>query len=420
MWENEEERNKRVRNILIIVAVVLFVALAAGIFLVRSGNKAVSSVLQQSSSVSQEVSDKKNAEAVAQVNADYEEQMNVVATYLPGIVCWGDKLTGGSQGSVSFASALQDLIDENICDLYNFRDTLGDYADNVSRVDWTDYTVEIPVVNMGVGEETTNTILGRNGAVPYVLKNDITIPADCEPVLLNLISENGKAVLPLTAGDGGVNPVTINGIEGTLALSNTTNSQYTFTRLEKGKETLAEAGTEVITAAESAEYRNYIPVIFIGTYGGFTDVQNLIDQNKAIIDHQLGPDGRYIVLGVYEFKNGAVFYISTYDDAMKKAFGDRFISLHDYLTSDAADDLGIKLTDDEILQANVGNVPESLRSTSYSLELSAKVYKQLGQVIYDRMDTLGYFDEVNEKLGIDDVVAQIKQAELDNKLNGNG
>lgn len=424
MWEDENSKSKRIKIALVVIIIILLLILVVGLMLVRKSNSSQKETLIESSQQSQVQNEENKAELINKIEEDYAVDMETVNTYIPGIVCWGDKLTGGSEGGVSFASALQDLIDENICDLYDFRGTL-DYADNVSRVTWSDYTVKIPVVNMGTGEETTNTILGRNGAVPYVVRDEFTVPADAEAVQIKILSENGQSVAPLTQGDGGVNKVTIAGIEGTLSLVEGSYSSgynnYTFTRSQPGDEIVVASGTEIDTAASSM-YTDYIPVVFIGAYGGYYDADTLIEQQKAIIEHQAGQNNRYIVLGIYGFKDGYNNYeyvFSQYETAMQKAFGEHFINLRKYLISDAATDLEITLTKEDQQQIVNGQVPNSLRSSSGSLELSAAAYKQIGQLIYDRMYQLGYFDEVNEELGINDVVAQIKQAELEAKLNNN-
>ena len=413
MWEDYEKRNRTVKIILAIIAVILAAALIFAIKIVSEDASAQEAELQTASTVNQEAQAAAKAETLERINADYQQDMDVVAQYIPGVVCWGDKITAGSAGGVSYPKVLEDLIKENICDLYDFRSTL-DYTDNVSRVTWADYRVEIPVVNLGTGEETSTTILGRNGAVPYVVTQDLTIPAGTEPVEVKFSSANGRTVEPLTESDGGVNPVTIAGVTGTLSLdenSYRSNSlKYYFTRLEPGTEITVAAGTEIITAA-SEKYRDYIAIVFIGNYGEYSNVDDLISQQRAIIDHQLNTD-RYLVIGTYNVEGywdgGYTEIFEQYEAAMMKAFGEHFVNIRKYLVSDGMEDAELKATDTDTYELKNGRIPDSLRSSSGSLELSATAYKLVGQVIYDKMDQLGYFDEVVEELGIDTVREEIR------------
>ena len=85
------------------------------------------------------------------------EKINEV---LPGIVCWGDSLTSGpGRNAMSYPTALQNYIDDSISVMCPEAKELG---------------ISIPVVNMGVGGEDTNTILGRNGAVPFITSSAFT------------------------------------------------------------------------------------------------------------------------------------------------------------------------------------------------------------------------------------------------------
>ena len=407
MWENHKTLNLIIRILLILLAL----ALAASLFLaIRYVSRVAAEQEQSFQAVSSQKQEEQNAvkvENLEQVEADYRKDMDTVARYLPGIVCWGDDITGGSVSGVSYPSILQDLINENICSVYDFRSTL-DYADNISRVNWSDYTVEIPVVNMGTGKETTDTILGRNGAVPFVVNKAFDIPADTRSVQISFTSENGDAVAPLLVSDGGVNQVLIGDVVGTISLGEESYSGrqtvYYFTRAEEGDEVKVEAGTLIYTAA-SSQYGDYITVINIGTYGGNRDVDELISQIKAILDHQISNNDRYIVVGLYSIGairgNGVTENFAQYENAMQKAFGDHFVNIRKYLITDAMDDAKLKPTANDNRQIMKGLVPDSLRSAAGAVELSSTAYKLIGQLIYDQMDRLGYFAEVKEELGIE-------------------
>ena len=407
MWENRRRRNTIIKIILLIVAVGLAAVLVIGMKYVTAQANAQEQAISEVSSRKQDEQTAVKEESLEQISADYQADLDAIAQYMPGIVCWGDTLTAGSVSGVSYPQALQDLIKENIIDAYDFRGTL-DYADNISRVNWDDYTVDIQVVNMGSGDETTDTILGRNGAVPFVAASSFTIPADTEAVQITLKSANGDEVAPLTAGNAGVNNVTIAGIEGPLSLSSETtlysnNRKYYFTRLEAGEAVEIPAGTEIVTAA-SEMYSDYITVIYIGTYGGYSSVEELISQQKAIIEHQTGNKDRYIIVGLCYLptvlNGGTAKNFEQYETAMQQEFGNHFVNVRKYLVTEAMTDAKLTATSNDKKQMSSGYVPDSLRASSGSKELNSTAYKLIGKLIYDRMTQLGYFDEITDELGI--------------------
>ncbi len=421
MWE-KENKHIGLKIILVLLILISAAALIAGYKYVKEQEEAQDAELLQvyeqhlqEQTAAREASYRKMEEL-------YRTDLETIQTYLPGIVCWGDSLTAGSAGSVSFPDTLQQLIDTAITDRYDFYGTLADNRevsrDELTRVDWKSYTVDIPVVNMGSGQENSATVAGRNGGVPYVTTAGMVIPHDMTPVKIEFAGTNGEAVLPLAQGDAGVNPVTISGIRGTLSLDLESYSfrhiNYTFTRLEEDTGvygeteteggTVVEAGTVIETAA-SSQYRDYIPVVFIGTYDGeYSTVDELIAYQKAIIDHQTANKDRYIILGLYYMSNrwdyGLSYDLETFESAMLKEYGDHFINVRKYMCSDGLSDAGISATAQDKRDIEKGLVPSSLRSAADPSELNAKGYTLLGRLVYDRMDKLGYFEEVKDELGI--------------------
>lgn len=408
MWETE---NKHIG--IKILLVVLILALLGGLFyaykLVKAEEEAHDAELLQVYEQHQ-----KEQTAARQANYDtlealYQRDLDTVSTYLPGIVCWGDVTTAGSAGGVSYPDTLQELIDASICDKYDFLSTLEDKTGYGRISDWTVYSVEIPVINMGSGEENSATVAGRNGAIPFVTEEVFTIPAEARSVTIKLKSSDGTEVTPLTQGDGGVNPVVINGVQGRLSLDletyfNRHRYSYSFTRLTPGDPVTVAAGT-VITTAASSLYLDYLPVIFIGTYDdSSTTVDELIHYQKAMINHQIANKDRYIILGLYSMNDrwdqGRTHDLDIFETAMLQEYGDHYISVRKYLTSDGLTDAEITPTKQDTDDIKLGYVPSSLRSTSATSELNAKGYQLIGKIVFDRMDKLGFFKEVKDELGI--------------------
>lgn len=413
MWENERKKTI-VRNIIICaVLVVVAAGLLVGMFLIRQQIAAEDALLSaEHDSQRQELNDARegNLEAVQQ---EYETDLETLAQYLPGIVCWGDSLTAGSSGNVSYPLTLQKYINAYLCDIYDLRYSV-DNPESYARVNWEDYKISIPVVNLGAGQEDSTTILGRSGVVPYMVASDLVIPAGTESVPVSIMSENGKTVAPLTAGNAGVNPVTIAGVEGTL--TRTANAQgwsqysYQFTRLEEGAETPVAKGTEIVTAC-TERYRDYVHIVWLGTYGEFTNPETLVAETEALLSRQTENSDRYLVIGPCTYKGSwdplQTYSMDAIDSAMLQAFGNRYINLRKYLIEDGLRDAGITATKNDTTNISQGKVPDSFRSNAGAADLNGVAYELLGKLVYERMELLGYFDEVREELNLDKITQDI-------------
>jgi len=398
MWENER-KIVVIRNIILLILILAIVAgLGFSMLTVRAGNREYDMKLSEASKQQQQHLNDEKQQVLDSIQAEYDKDLATVEKYLPGIVCWGDGLTAGSFGNVSYPDVLKDYIDKGICDAYDFYSTI-DTSNNVGVYTSGEYEISIPVVNMGSGAETTGTVLGRSGAAPFKVSADFTIPANTEKVQISITSADGKDVNPLNGGDVGVNDVTVSGVKGTLSLE---GNDYFFVRSEAGQTVNVTAGTDLVTQA-SAMYKDYIHVVWIGTYDGFTSPDDLVAQVKTLLSRQTSNSDRFIVIGLGSYKGFWESYnekLDGIDAAMSQAFGNRYINLRKYLCSDGLADAGVSATAADRLDLKQGVVPESLRSASGSMDYSAKVYSLLGKLVYERMEKLGYFDEVIDELGI--------------------
>ena len=413
MWENERKKTI-VRNVIICLVLVLVASgLLAGMVLMRRQIAAEDALLSaEHDSQRQELNDARegNLEAVQQ---EYETDLATLAQYLPGIVCWGDSLTAGSSGNVSYPLTLQKYIDTYLCGIYDLRYAVEN-PENYTRAKWEDYKISIPVVNMGAGQEDSATILGRSGVIPYVVKSDFVIPAGTESVSISIESQTGSAVAPLTAGSAGVNPVTIAGIQGTLTRTANTQgwstSSYQFTRLEAGAETPVAKGTEVVTAC-TEQYRDYIHIVWLGTYGTFTNPEKLVSDTKALLQRQNVNTDRFLVIGPCTYGGtwspNLTYSMDAIDSAMLQAFGSNYINLRKYLIEDGLRDAKITASKTDTNNINMGLVPDSFRSNAGGADLNGVAYELLGKLVYERMELLGFFDEVREELMLDKITQDI-------------
>ena len=138
-----------------------------------------------------------------------------------GIACVGDSLTEGfGGGGVSYPAVLEEKIREMLKKTGKAegreaaeRKTAEKGMSGLSA-DEDSYRVE----NLGVCGEDTFTILGRSGALPFVLEEAVRIPAGRERIPVPLKSPLCSETCLLVYGNAGVNPVRIGGAEGRLTL----------------------------------------------------------------------------------------------------------------------------------------------------------------------------------------------------------
>lgn len=412
MWENEGKKNL-IRNIIIFVVLLAVAAgLLAAMFSVKKRIDAEDELLKaESDNQRQELSDARQENLVA-IQSAYDADMETVKNYLPGIVCWGDSLTAGSSGNVSYPSTLQKYIDTYLCDIYDFYSTV-DNAQDYTRLDWNQYTVSIPVVNMGSGKENSATILGRSGVQPYVVGEDFEIPADTQSVAIKLTSQDGKEVTPLTAGNAGMNPVVISGVEGTVTLESSDSGwgqSYRFTRSQAGESVFVARGSQVTTACQE-QYRDYVHIVWLGTYDNLNTPEQLVSDTRALLSRQANNPDRYLVLGPCTIRgawvSADVTTMDAIDSAMLQAFGNHYINVRKYLMVDGLTDAGITPSRDEKLVIQQGQVPNSFRSNATGADLNGTAYKLIGKLVYARMESLGYFNEVRQELGLDKTTQEI-------------
>lgn len=409
MWEKKGNKKTIINVLLIIVTIPLIICLFMSIKTVQNRTETEDSMLMEAYQIQQQQQTQVRKEEDQKIILEFQKDMETVEKYLPGIVCWGDILTKGTSGNVSYPDVLQKKIDENICDAYQLSESFDDTA-GFSKYDWRMFKFKIPVVNMGSGDENSYTVLGRSGDVPFVVDEEFTIPADTERVAVSIISESGYPVSPMMGGTDGINNVFINGIEGQLTVESDSqnylnSSCYYFNRIEPGREVSVSEGTKIITDA-SEKYKDYIHVVWIGTYGEYKDANDLINQINTLLARQTNNPDRFIVLGLCSTNNQWRYgnnYFDIMDSAMMQAFGDRYINVRKYLISDACTDAEINPSREDLDLMYSGVVPNVFKSKSGNSELTATAYELIGNLVYDRMDKLGYFDEVKEELYIDKI-----------------
>lgn len=300
----------------------------------------------------------------------YVTRENLLMAYerqiVPGIVCWGDSLTYGAGGNgVSYPYVLEERLRKD--------------------------RIYIPVINMGVGGENTVTIAGRAGAIPFKLK-EFMIPSDPVPVEIFFQEKEEKALRPFEQGDAGINPCMISGVSGRMYGEKAEDDvmHYFFIRSEQGDAVYVKEGTEVETWAAS-QFSDYVYVVFMGENHGFNSIQDLIEQQQTILSMQGKYTGNYIVIGL---TTGTKEERQELEEALYETYGDRFLNIREYLSTQGIYDAGIKPTEEDLSRMEEGMIPVSLLTDH--IHFNASGYRLIGDFMYERMKELGYFDELND------------------------
>ena len=292
------------------------------------------------------------------------------------VVTIGDSLTG----SFNYPSKLQELLGDS----YN-------------------------VLNYGIGGETSATIASRIGGMCMYV-NNITIPSTTTPVIIGNSDDgiptndnrfNAKPLLQVSIDglDGGVNPVIINGIEGTITY-NSSDKNYSFTRVTSGEQLTINRPTMIITKAMRERKNDYVNVMWIGANGGYyvydpttwdikDNFRHLIGQYKALIKN--GNMGNYIILGLWlpSTNPTSTKEKQLAEDELLRAFGRNFLNIRKYLVDYGLSDLGISPTQEDVTAISLGNIPPSLLRDT--VHLTSQAFELVAQQVYKRGQELGYW-----------------------------
>lgn len=296
------------------------------------------------------------------------------------ITCWGDSLTAG-----------------------------GGWTNTLSTLSG------LPVYNGGTGGENSRTIMARQGG-DVMMINNITIPSDLTPLTITTRSVDGgistyfgNKVTPLLQYGAHVNPCYIGDVKGTLKWTGNghadTTGTWTFTREKAGEAVVINRPTAIRTDFDINRNNPQIMVIFMGQNGGWSSVEELINQHRLMIEHSNCKD--FVVLGL---SSGSAESRAEYEAAMKKEFGRRFISLREYLSTpiynpsgeiiscygldDAGLTMGTKEYNGTVYDSKTeilsGTVPHQLLADA--VHYTAETKTVIGNLIYKRIKELNMLD----------------------------
>lgn len=251
-----------------------------------SADKTKAAEKKDSADMTQEDENSKSAS-----NQDSEKIFNdlkgTIKEKLPGIVCWGDSgMAGNSNGSLP--EALTKTVNDSL---------LGSVKKDLSArsaslpVD----ELDIPVTNMGVGQEGFHEIMVRTGASPLIVGEDYEIAGETEKKNIVLCDEPGNSLRFSKSELDKFGQVTIGKVKGHFYEGNVSydehHSNLAFGRDEAGDEAFVSEGTEIHT--EGAEkYRTQLPVLFFNDRSeisagemvkGIDDTVSLYNKKKYVV-----------------------------------------------------------------------------------------------------------------------------------------
>lgn len=278
----------------------------------------------------------------------------------PGIACWGDGFTYGTYGDgTSYPNKLGELLEEE------------------------GYPYEVS--NMGVYGEDSRTVLGRCGALPFVVKSDFTIDGNGELIKIDIVSEDGNEVNPCIQDyNPGFNPCVVEGVKCTIYGETTSENiykanAYYLSRGDNSTESVeVKAGTQIITSG-SKDYKKHINILQIGDGGGYSTDTELIEQTERFVN-SLDGSQKYIIIGRL---TGDDADNEAYDKAMEAKYGNHYINARKIMCGYEVENVVYSQVDKA--EAEKGSIPECLAKNGY---LNEAGYNELGKIVFSRLEEL--------------------------------
>ena len=80
---------------------------------------------------------------------------------------------------------------------------------------------------------------------------------------------------------------------------------------------------------------------------------------------------------------------------------------------DGAADAKLSLSREDKQLIQQGKVPSIFRSNASGADLNGAAYRLIGKLVYERMDRLGYFEEVRQELGLEKSTQELLKEDPD-------
>ncbi len=304
-------------------------------------------------------------------------------------------LTQAEKGTKDMYGATKDAAG-NVTNLNNLRG-ISCYGDSYTNApdDATSsypgvlsYLAQRTVYNIAVDNDSIFETAARQGGSPAYV-SPFVIPANKSSTEVLVSDKDGRAINFDYSKNGGLNPCSINGVEGLLSVI---DGRYVFTRTESGDETLVLTPAEVKSRA-MLQRMDDVSVFFVGDDAIFKTPEKAVEIYKKMADSLNEKDRAFIVVGPIK---GEVAVLEAANKALAEAFGDNFFNLRQYLLTDAAEDIKITLSEDDRVLAQNGIIPYVYFSNNKYF--SAEGADAAAFAIYNKLNELNYLtDGENEQ-----------------------
>lgn len=286
------------------------------------------------------------------------------------LVCWGDSLTQG--------------IIEGFHDIAEYP-----YPRRTAE------TLNTPYFNYGIGGETAESIAMRQGGIEIYLEN-VTIPADTTTIPVVIKAEDNYDTKTLAdAGDVGLNPVTVDGIEGRISW-NSDYERHEFTRSTAGEEKVITEPVQIITSGMGYDYSNSILVICSGANNTkdqawhddpVTHLKKLCAIQQEMIDYA-GTDN-FVIIGLPKVRFMAK--IPQYNYILEEYWGEHYLDINEYLMSEQVfADYGVELRGLYKKDIHEGYIPRAFLDQGQSLHPNQMGYDIMSKLLAEKIYELGY------------------------------
>jgi hypothetical protein len=157
---------------------------------------------------------------------------------------------------------------------------------------------------------------------------------------------------------------------------------------------IVDTTAEVVTRAMQLR-GNDINVFFLGNDSIYDTPEKAAEVYKKMIDAIPAKNKKYLIVGPIKGKSQS---ITDTNKLFTETFGDNYLDLREYLTTQAAEDIDLTLTEADTELAKSNFVPSeffensSLDSNFFS-DIGAEA---VGNAVYQRLDDLGYLADAAE------------------------
>lgn len=273
---------------------------------------------------------------------EIEAKLKSVQTYNTDIIYWGDSLTAGAGGDgITYPKVCSQILNKSF-------------------------------LNMGVGGETSYTILARMGVITPIIPAN----ADCSSLVLKDI--NGNDIKPLLQGSIGVNPIHIDNDKTDYILS--LNKDNTYSIRDSNGTILHSTNYPRFIEMNGANTNGAITVIFVGQNDSSRN-QTLINRLKQAVNKV--QNKRFVIIGL---TTGTTESRKSLNDIMYAEFGNKFFDAGYYVSKFGMNITNMLPTIADENAINEGSIPSSLLVDH--VHMNANGYTALGTLLAHFIENL--------------------------------